>query len=750
MFKFFLGLVIIWIGFGWSSLAQSNDSVVRGVVYGIDENAKERLIGASIRWKGTTIGVVTDEKGEFKLSKNKTSSVLEVTYVGYEKQEIEIESNDLVVLLRSENTLEGLEVVGQQNGILIDRINPIKSELISESELLKAACCNLSESFETNPSVDVSFTDAVTGTRQIQMLGLSGPYIQISRENMPDIRGLSSVYGLIYIPGTWIESLQLSKGTGSVVNGFESMAGQINVELRKPERSDKLYVNLYGNQGGRVEANVNVALPVNEHWSTAVLLHNKYSVVKNDRNNDGFLDMPLGAHYIGLNRWKYVNESGLVGQFGIKGTYIEKTGGQLDFDPDVHLGGTSFWGVTDDTRRVEGWGKVGKVYPQMPWRSFGIQINAVYHDQESYFGIRNYQGTQTSLYGNVIYHSIIGNTNHPIKMGASVQYDYFDEQLSGIGSDMEFTRREFVPGVFMEYKNSPTEKWTIIPGLRVDYHNNFGLFVTPRLHAMYQISKLTALRFTAGRGQRTASIIAENIGALASSRVFNVVQESAGNPYGLEAEVSWNIGVSLTQDFTIGDNLGTISTEYYRTQFQNQIVVDFDSDPQQITFYNLDGESYSNSAQIQLDYELFTNFSSRLGYRWFDVETTYSGSHLTKPLVSNHRWFMNLGYKTFNDWSFDYTLNWMGSKRLPSTRSNPLDYQIRDFSDDFMTMNVQVSKGWSSTFELYVGAENLMDVRQESPILASDNPFSEYFDSSLVWGPVFGRIIYTGIRYKLL
>lgn len=725
---------------------------VTGMVYGVDDSQKSPLLGAYVQWKNSSRGVVTDEEGRFLIDRLLTDSVLLVSYVGYKSVEVIASSvSEIHVVLEPTALLDDVVVKGDRSSIVIDHLNPIKSELVDEAELLKAACCSLSESFETNPSVDVSFTDAVTGTRQIQMLGLAGPYIQINRENIPDIRGMSSIYGLTYIPGVWIEGLQLNKGTGSVINGFESMAGQINVELRKPDNSDKLYVNAYANQGGRLELNLNTAIPLNTKWSTAILLHHMANNHRNDRNGDGFMDMPVGTHYIGLNRWSYTNGKGFTSQFGLKGTYISTVGGQMDYQKDDHRGGNTYWGMEDETRRVEGWVKVGQVFPAMPWRSYGVQLNAVHHSQQSYLGRRIYDGEQNSFYGNFIYHTIIHNAKHPIKLGASFQYDYFDESLTGIGDDLVFEREESVLGSFLEYENTSLKDITVLTGLRADYHNAYGAFLTPRVHLKYSLSDLSTIRLTAGRGQRTASVIAEQIGALASSRVIRVIGEgnASDKPYGLDAEVSWNMGASWVRDFSLGSRIGTCSVEYYRTQFVNQIVADYDTHPQELSFYNLEGDSYANSVQVQLDYELMAATDLRIGYRWHDVQSTYGERRLAKPLISEHRAFLNLAYVTANEWSFDYTLNWMGRKRISDTDSNPEGLRLDDYSPSYFTMNLHVNKKWDFAMELYFGVENLMDLRQKNPILASENPFGDFFDSAMVWGPVFGRNFYMGIRYRI-
>ena len=702
------------------------------------------LTGANVYWLGSSIGTTTDADGNFTIELDPYTQRLVVSYVGFQNDTLHVNSSDfLTISLQATLALDEVVVESRKKATEISYINPIKVENISEKELQKAACCNLSESFETSPSVDVSFTDAVTGTRQIQLLGLAGTYTQINRENIPYIRGLQSINGLTYVPGTWVESIQLNKGTGSVVNGFESIAGQINVELRKPENADPLYLNAYVNEGGRLEVNANVAHRLDEHWSTAFLAHTKYNSIKNDRNKDGFLDNPLATNFIGLNRWKYVGDKGFRSQFGIKGTLVNSTGGQMDFEPDDDALTTNRWGMNLNLRRLDGWAKMGYVSEEKPWQTIGLQLSAARHEQDSYFGLNDFDATQTSLYANFLFHSIFSNTNHQFTTGLSLQYDDYDESLNTINYD----RKEVVPGVYFEYTFTRSDKFSMVTGIRGDYHNIYGGFLTPRLHLRYALSDQTVLRASAGRGQRTANILAENTGLLASSRQIEIQGDGSDKPYGLDPEVAWNYGASLTHCFLLDYREGTIGVDFYRTDFTNQIVVDLDQSPQSALFYNLDGSSFSTSIQAQLDYELLKRLDIRLAYRWYDVKTTYSGELMQKPLVSTHRAFLNLAYETRNDWKFDYTINWQGEKRIPFTGSNPEAYQLPERAPDFFLMNMQVSKRWKEIFEVYVGVENLLNYTQSGPILSSEAPFSDFFDSSLVWGPIFGRNTYVGLRY---
>ncbi len=719
---------------------------IKGKVEEQDNKNDLPLVGANVYWNNTSVGTTTDANGNFKLSRLKTNNQLIVSFVGYQTDTILVnDQNYLNIALNNSVDIDEVTVSYKRNSTEVSLLEPLNSKTMGSKELLKAACCNLSESFETNPSVDVSFTDAVTGTRQIQMLGLAGSYTQITRENMPDVRGLSAVYGLTYIPGTWIESIHLNKGAGSVVNGYESIAGQIDVNLRNPASMDKLYLNVYGNQKGRIELNANIQADVGEKVGTAILLHGMNNSFKDDHNGDNFMDHPMGEQYVMLNRWEFYNDKGIHFQVGVKGTYVDKIGGELDFNPKTDVGTNNFWGMNINTERYEAWAKLGKVNKAKPWQSVGFQVSGASHSQDSYFGLNNYIANQNTFYSNLLFQSIMKNTNHKFKTGLSFQYDDYDEMLN---SD-EFDRIESVPGAFFEYTFSHLEKFNAILGLRGDYHNEYGAFVTPRIHLRYSINDKTTLRASGGRGLRTANIISENIGLLASSRQFIINGDASDKPYGLDPEIAWNYGLNLTYKFTLDYRNGYVSLDFYRTDFENQIVVDLDQSPQQALFYNLNGKSYSNSFQAQFDYELINRLDVRIAYRWYDVKSTYNGILMDKPLLANHRSFINLAYETKKHWTLDYTVNWQGQKRIPDLSANPVEYQLETSSPSFFLMNVQLSKSWQQKFDVYAGVENLLNYKQTNPIVSSDQPFSQYFDSSLIWGPVTGRNIYFGMRYKI-
>lgn len=723
-------------------------SNIEGYVFGYDDDQNlVPLIGATVTLGDSQIGTTTDVEGYFEIDNSKAQSTfLTLSYIGYETQNFVIEEDGILNVVLSEGVkMQEVEITYKKRTTEVSFIKPLNVEQITREELCKAACCNLSESFETNPSVDVAFPDAITGTRTIQMLGLAGPYVQITRELLPDVRAMSSIYGLGMTPGPWIEGIQLIKGTGSVVNGYESIAGQINVDLKKAKVGERFFLNGYVNNSGRVELNANARHQIAPNIYSGLLVHGKRMSEAHDNNGDGFTDMPLEEDFVISNRWEFLQKKNILGQIGVKFSSLNHEGGYHDHFSGDDVDHENHWRMNSATRRAELWGRIGFVFPEKSQNSIGLQVSATYHDQESEFGFSLYNNEQKSIFANLIYQNIIKG-NHTIRTGLTYNLDNISERVAKSGI---YERFESVPGAYFEYAyTDPDNKFAIIPGLRVDHHSNYGTMFIPRLHAKYNTGEKSIIRLTVGKGWRTASIFAENLGLFSSSRRVIIDATNVDNPYGLDAEEAWNMGINFTQAIDIAEKELILSVDVYRTTFTNQIVVDYET-AGLVNFYNLDGPSYSNSFQVKLEYELFRNFDIRAAWRLFDVKTEFKEGLLEKPMVSKHRSFVNMAYKTDSDWHFDATLNWIGSKRLPYTGDNPVAYQRPDRSPNYFLLNGQIMKRWNDVFDVYLGGENLLNFKQTDAIIAADDPFGEFFDASIVWAPLFGANIYLGFRYTL-
>ena len=715
-------------------------------------NPKDNLgvFGANVYWLNNSIGATTNEKGWFTIPYKKSYKKLVVSYVGYKTDTLNISDLEPIHhFITLENELEEVTLKSKKKATQRSFIQTKNVFTVNSAELLKAACCNLAESFETNPSIDVNFSDALTGTRQIQMLGLKSPYLLITQENIPSIRGAGQVFGLTFTPGTWVESIQITKGAGSVINGYESISGQINAELVKPLTDNRIFLNAYGSLGGRYELNSHLNHKISDKWQTGVYIHGNYRNKKFDRNKDGFLDNPLISQVNVMNRWQYLDaEKGWVSFINVRFMDDSKQTGQNNFDPLVDKGRSEVWGGEIDTKRFDSSLKLGYVFPQLPFQSFGFQFSYSNHDQDSYFGLKTYDINHQSVYSNLLFNSIIGDTRSKFTTGLNFTYDIYDEFVNSIN----FSRKEKSFGGFFEYAYDNSDNFSFTSGVRIDTHNLLGTYITPRLHIRYVPWEKGVLRASIGQGRKSGNVFAENQQLFASTRQIDI-QSSGGKIYGLDPEVAWNYGLSYLQGFNLFNRKGDITFDYYRTHFQNQVVVDWEN-PQRISFYNLDGESYANSFQTEVNYYVDDFTSLRLAYKFYDIETDYFSGKLSKPLTPNHRLFANISYETkkiddIKQWKFDLTYNFIGEQRLPDTSTNPVEYQLGEYSNSYSLLNTQITKVFTEKFEMYFGVENLTDLKQKNPILASDDPFGDSFDSTIIYAPIFGRMLYSGLRFKI-
>jgi outer membrane receptor for ferrienterochelin and colicin len=719
-----------------------------GVIQYKENNKIYPLIGASVFWKNTTIGTVTDMEGAFRLERAPATDLLIISYIGFITDTLKIDTSFIShqMTQNQEDELDEVTLTQRRKASQKSFIETQNILKVSSEELLKAACCNLSESFETNPAIDVNFADALTGTKQIKMLGLSSPYLLISEENIPMVRGASQAYGLTFTPGTWVESIQISKGAGSVTNGFESIAGQINTELKKPLTDIPFFLNLFASINGRYEMNTHFNHRLNDYWSTGFYLHGNKRTQKFDNNNDGFLDLPVSEQINLMNRWQYTDlENGWVSFLSWRYLNDEKLLGALSYNLQRDRGMKSHWGSEIKTKRWDASFKVGYVFPETPYQSFGFQTAYSSHDQDSYYGLRTYDINQQSFYTNLIFNSIIGNTLNKFKVGLNYSFDEYVEQVDG---DL-YNRADRNVGSFFEFSHDNNDNFSWIAGIRVDFHNNFGSFLTPRIHVRYVALEEFVIRLSAGSGRKAANIFAENQTLFATNRSINI-QSSQGKIYGLNPEKAWNYGLGLSKSFYIGSpNKMTLSADYYITRFTDQVVVDWES-PRQISFYNLEGQSSAKSFQLELDYYYRNFLNFRAAYKNYDVQMDYKSGFMQKPLLAKNRFFANLGWESKispmdKQWRWDLTYHYLGAQRLVH---NILD-RPRGFSPSYSLWNTQLTRVFSKKFEIYLGGENIGNYKQLSPIIGANDPFGVDFDAAQIYAPIFGGMVYSGLRLKI-
>ncbi len=731
-----LSLMLI-AGFAFAA-DQHRDSehVVSGVVYGLHFHGAHAdtvpLVYANIYWANSNVGTTSDGEGRFSLPAIDQSNRLVVRYVGYVSDTLTVvpPSPFLRIYLKTQVMLDEVTVQAERPHSIHDLQATVNTHSISQQGLRTLACCNLAESFENTVSVDVEQTDAVSGAKRIKMLGLAGFYTQILVEKNPLMRGLISPFGLEFIPGFWIDSIDISKGTSSVVTGYESTTGQINVELKKPEQGEPLSLNAYTSSKGRSEFTLTGARPLSPRLSTMLLAYGSYNQQKWDHDRDTFLDMPLVTHLSLMNRWKYSGD-GRDAQIGFSIIRDERNGGQTDFDFKRPRPSAEIYGSHNLVSRYQLFAKAGSMISESS--SIGLIMSGFVHRQESFWGLKRYDGEESSLYANLVFES--NGEKHTLSSGASWMLNHRLENYQS----QDFRNDERVPGLFAEYTYR-FAKLTAMAGFRYDRHNLYGSFYTPRLHLKYQPDEATTLRFSAGKGYRVPHVFVDNPSILAGSRelVFNEA---------LKAEEAWNAGVQLVQQFTLGaDRPATLSIDFYRTDFESQVIVDLEQDVRRILLYNLNGRSYSNSAQVEMTATAAKGLEVTAAYRLNDVKTTYMGRLLELPLNPRHKGLLVISYTVpSSEWQFDITTQFNGRTRLPDTAMNPPQYRLPTHSPNYLQLFAQVTRKFKAT-ELYVGVENLTDYRQRQPILAWNEPFSPYFDSSLIWGPTVGRRFYVGLR----
>ncbi len=601
-------------------------------------------------------------------------------------------------------------MMGAVNGVMINR-----------EELFKAACCNLGESFTTNPSVDVNYSDAATGAKQIKLLGLSGTYVQMLTENLPNFRGAAAPFSLDYVPGPWMNSIQVSKGSSSVRNGYESITGQIDIEYLKPDNDEGVTVNLYGGTLGRLEANADANVHLDDKLSTEVLAHYQDDFGHHDVNDDGFLDQPNVRQWNLQNRWKWKGAHYMF-HGGLALVKEKREGGQTHHTaPDVH----HLYKIGVETDRYEGYMKHAFIIDPEKGTNIALMGNASMHLLEANYGEKHYSVNQKNAYAQLLFETNL-TEHHNLSTGLSLNYDYLTRD-----------DKETTPGAYVQYTYNLNDKVVAMAGIRADHSSRYGTFVTPRFHLKLTPSEIVSLRLSAGKGYRTVHALAENNNLLASGRQL-VVDD-------LEQERAWNYGVSSSFYIPLFDKTLKLNAEYYHTHFSQQAVIDYDSNPNAILITNLDGKSYSNTVQIDATYPIVQGLELTAAWRWNDVKCTYGGELMEKPLTSRYKGLVTASYKTpLGLWQFDATLQLNGGGRMPTPVNGLWENRFKAYEQ----VSAQITR-WFRHFSVYIGGENLTGFRQKKTIINAEDPWSASFDPTMVWGPVHGRMFYAGVRINV-
>ena len=733
-------MVLILISSGGFSFADE----VKGRVYGSSDSKKEPLDAAIVKWINTTKGTITDEKGFFEIRRdNITDMRLVVSYTGYKTDTVEVgERNFIEVTIHPNATTDLIQVEDEMSSTYFENVTS-KTEVITSQELVKDACCDLSGCFGRNSSVEVAVTDIITDSKELKILGLEGVYTQILTDNMPLFSGLNVKYGVSSIPGTLIDKITVSKGSNSVLHGYESISGIMNVLLRDFDNSDKLLVNAFLNSMLEKQVNMNFAQNTGKLWNTFASFHSAQKSNRIDENSDGFLDNPLTTRYVLYNKWKY-SDSKSKTEFNIAGRYWneERVGGQDFFNIDTDEGGNNVYGQTVKINSFEGYSRYSKMLTGKSSMKFYLSGSG--YDQNSFYGYTSYDAKQTSLNAMAFYEFEISELSF-MKAGMSYKYQDIDETIKFNDStektyEGDYPTLESLPGVFAESStNFLNNKATITAGLRYDYHNSYGSIFTPRALIRFQPVDELVLRTSVGTGFRIAKIFSEYSNVLASSRNMIIREE-------LDPEKVLNFGADILFYFQFGEVAGSLNLDYYHTTFMNKIIPDYDSDPSVVYFSNLDGGAHSNVLQAEASLKILKNIDLKLAYKFIDNRYDLNGVNYEQPFNSKDRFFATFSYAPQNNsYIVSAGLQWFGRQRLPSTQSNPQQYRRPLESDPYTMINAQINKNFSF-IEIYAGVDNILNFTQKDPTIAADDPFGPYFDTSFIWGPTKGREFYFGLR----
>ena len=680
------------------------------------------------------------------------------------------------------DSLDAAVFVGKQQGNFLAKGKELRTEVISAAGLCKMACCNLAESFENSASVTVGYSDAVTGARQIRLLGLSGVYTQMLDETRPVMRGLASPFGLSYVPGQWLESIQIAKGASSVINGVECMTGQINMEHRKPTDEKPLFLNAAVMSDTKMDFNIASSLQMGYKWSTVLLGHVSGNIKSHDMDNDGFMDDPMMLQFNFANRWLYHADNGMQIRFGVRAIQDSRHGGQLlkengkqvsyDFDKyiydkswDAPGTGVNPWGSDILNRSLNGYFKIGVPLNEENTQNIALIADYNYQDMDSYFGKTKYLAGQHSAFANLLYQNEI-NESHRFTAGLNGTFDRYNEIFSRTiwfepfpsisGSDTPEYTDLANAGVFGEYTYKYGETLSVIAGVRADWFNHITdgsskFKVSPRLTLKYMPVDEIVLRANGGRGLRYSTPLVDNIGVFSTGKYFD------GDYREHILEDSWTFGGNVTYYLPFGASSNTyLSVDYFRTQFTQQMVVDYEQKANQISFYALDGgRSFTDNIQLDFSVDPIERFNITVTARYTNAMIELRGRGLVeKPMTSRFKGVINLQYATnLNKWIFDFTASLNGSYRVYDFMKD-----LKDADGNLLYKNgrtpvypmlyAQITrrfKGW----DVYVGAENLTNFRQKNAIIGADNPRQASFDASCIWGPLMGIKAHAGFRFTL-
>ena len=689
---------------------------------------------ASISVKGQSIGTASNADGFFEINDIKEGSYEFVfSAIGFKKLKknisIQAGKNTLDVILEpSSYDIEQVVVTGTMKETFLSA-SPVKVDVVTQKFLKKIATTNVMEVIENVNGVQKQINCGVCGTNDIHINGMEGPYTLVLINGMPIMSSLSTVYGLNGIPTSLIKQIEIIKGPSSTLYGTEAVAGVINILTKDP--LDVSTVEIESFITSHLEKNIDFAYAP-KMKKVDVLLSGNYFKMDNflDDNDDNFTDIPLSERLSLFNQWNFKRKNQKNLSLSAKYYQEDRSGGVKEWNENLR-GNDSIYGESIYTDRIE----LAASYELPMDEDVRIEASYNYHHQDSYYGDTKYEAYQSIYFANLIWNKSIGH-NHDFISGLSYRYQTFvDSTLANINE------RKFIPALFVQDEITLNRKWTSLLGIRTDFHDEHGFIFSPRLNLKFKPKTYTTFRLNAGTGFRLVNLFTEDHAFLTGSREVLVVED-------LKPEESYNINLNANHIFSLGRSTGTLDIDAFYTYFTNKITPDYDVNPNQIIYANLDGFSVSKGLAFNIQQNFGFPLSIKAGGTYLDVYSVDDNNTREDELFApSFTGVFSLSYNLDKiNTSMDWTAKVTGPMSLPSF---PYPFERAEESPWFSQHHLQIKKVFSESLTAFMGVKNIFNYTQESPLVDWQNPFGDDFDTSYAYGPLQSRRFLFGFSVKI-
>lgn len=744
---------LFFLFFGLFAKAQSLFEV-NGTVF----SEGQPLAFSNVYLENSTTGTITNENGIFKLTNLKPGSyTLVASFTGYgtSKKRVQITNKNLQIKfnLVEDNSLQEVIITGTLKAV--SRLeSPVPVEVYSTTFLKKNPTPSVFEALNNVNGVRPQLNCNVCNTGDIHINGLEGPYTLVMIDGMPIVSGLSTVYGLSGIPNSLIEQIEIVKGPASSLYGSEALGGLINIITKLPENAPLFFAESFGTSWG--EINFDLGVKANVGKNATVLVGANYFKYDQliDNNNDNFTDLTNQDRISLFQKWNFKRRN--KRNFSLAGRYFyeDRWGGELQWNKSFR-GGDEVYGESIYTSRFEIFGNY-----QLPLsEKIDFQFSYSDHDQNSVYGNTPYLAKQRIGFGQFIWDKKI--KSHDLLLGAAIRYNYYNDNTTATILADETA----IPSLFVQDEIGFNNKQSLLLGMRYDYNSRHGNIFTPRIAYRFKPTDDDIIRLNAGTGFRVVNLFTEEHAALTGAREVIIKDE-------LNPEESYNITLNYLKKLYLKNGMYfTIDTSAWYTYFANAIIPDYDTNPNQIIYDNLDGFSQSSGLSFNIDAVFGSGIRASIGATYQDVSKTENGIKTPQILTEKYSGVWSFSYKHYGtNLTFDYTGSLYGPMRLPLL--GELDPRS-EYSPVWSIQNIQITYDGIDRFEMYGGIKNLLDwtpnkgnpfiiARSDDPfdqnvvfdtngnaIPTLDNPYALTFDPSYVYGPNQGIRLFFGIRYAL-